>query len=306
MTDGIIVLGMHRSGTSLTAELVCRWGAYGSERDLIQPGKWNARGYWEYAPLVRFNDRLLQAVDSKWNVPPSEDDAVVLARLASKGMYRKEGLRLLDKMRPAGRIWFWKDPRLSILLPFWRRLWKDVTYVIVVRDPIDIALSLRARDHLPIFASLLLWQRYMVEILRWTRTHQSKIFVEYDSLLDRGAAECARLSKFLDAECKPGEKRDMKDALDPTLRRHRNRSSRANRTYITAGQRELANMLLGLTKRRRQLAESHIAAFKPHSAWREYLMVLDTLRHLSLLTGVEKQQELFATLPQSYRGIFGG
>jgi hypothetical protein len=306
MTDGIIVLGMHRSGTSLTAELVGRWGAYGSEQDMVQPSKWNARGYWEYAPLVRFNDRLLQAVDSKWNVPPSEDDALVLERLARKGPYRKKALQLLDKMRTAGRTWFWKDPRLSILLPFWRRLWKDVTYVVVVRDPLDIALSLRARDHLPISASLLLWQWYMVEILRWTRTQRSKIFVGYDSLLDRGAAECARLSKFLDAECRPGEKLDMNEALDPTLRRHRNSSSRANRTYITASQRELMNTLRGLTKRRRQLAESDMAPYHPHSAWREYLIVLDTLRQLSLLTGVEKQQELFAALPRSYRGIFGG
>ena len=306
MTDGIIVLGMHRSGTSLTAELVCRWGAYGSERDLVPPSQWNARGYWEYAPLVRFNDRLLQGVDSKWNVPPSEDGASALARLARKGAYRKEALQLLDKMRSAGRTWFWKDPRLSILLPFWRRLWKDVTYVIVVRDPLDIALSLRARDHLPISASLLLWQRYMVEILRWTRTHRSKIFVDYDSLLDRGPAECARLSKFLDAECRPGEKLDMKAALDPTLRRHRNATTRANQIYIADGQRELMSILRGLTKRRRQLAESEIVAHSPHSAWREYLAVLDTLRQLSLLTGIEKQQELFATLPRSYRGIFGG
>jgi hypothetical protein len=191
MADGIIVLGMHRSGTSLAAELIYRWGAYGSE-DLIQPSQWNPRGYWEYAPLIRFNDRLLHAVGSKWNVPPGDDGAVLLSRLARRGSYRDEGLRLLDRIRSGGRTWFWKDPRLSILLPFWRRLWGDVAYVVVVRDPIDIASSLRARDHLPVFASLLLWQRYMVDILRWIPPEQPRIFVDYDSLLDRGAARQCR------------------------------------------------------------------------------------------------------------------
>jgi hypothetical protein len=313
VADGIIVLGMHRSGTSLAAELVYRWGAYGSEEDLIQPSKWNPRGYWEYAPLVRFNDRLLHAVGSKWNVPPAEDSALLLSRLARRGSYRQEGLRLLDCMRSAGRTWFWKDPRLSILLPFWRHVWGKVAYVVVVRDPIDIALSLQARDHLPVFASLLLWQRYMVDILRWIAPERSRIFVKYDSLLDRGAVECARLSRFLRAQRRPGSclshrrtVQAMQGTVDPTLRRHRNRRSAENRIPITKSQRDLFDVLRGLVKRKRRLADSDLAACSPHPVWREYLIVLDTLRELSLMTRGEKQQKLFSSLPPSYREAFGG
>jgi hypothetical protein len=305
MADGIIVLGMHRSGTSLAAELVHRWGAYGSEGDLLQPSQWNPRGYWEYAPLVRFNDQLLQAVGSKWNVPPAEDCAPLLSRLARRGSYREEGLQLVERMRSARRTWFWKDPRLSILLPFWRHIWGKVAYVVVVRDPADIALSLLARDHLPVSASLLLWQRYMVDILRWIPPARSRIFVSYDALLDRGPAECARLSKFLGAS---GSQtlQTMQGSLDPALRRHQHKASSSNRIPIAESQRNLFNTLRGLVKRKRLIANSDLSAYSPHPAWREYLIVLDTLRELSRLTRGEKQQKLLSSFPPSYREAFGG
>lgn len=302
MTEGIIVLGMHRSGTSLTAELVSRWGAYGSPRDLIPPGRWNRRGYWEYAPLVRFNDCLLQAVDSKWNVPPPVESAPRLSRLARRGEYRREGLELLRRMRSAGRPWFWKDPRLAILLPFWRELWKQVTYVVVIRDPLHIAASLLERDRLPVSASLLLWQRYMLDILRETHAHRSTLFLDYDTLLDR-AAESERLAKFLGS--RPDARRPMQPAVDRTLRHHRHKAG-TDRSALTESQAELADMLQGLAAGRRRPPPSKLAACAAAPGWREYLIVLDLLRELSLLAGGEKQRELFSNLPASYRKTFGG
>jgi hypothetical protein len=194
---------------------------------------------------------------------------------------------------------------LSILLPFWRRLWGNVAYVVVVRDPIDIASSLRARDHLPVFASLLLWQRYMVDIVRWMPPERPRIFVDYDSLLDRGAAECARLTRFLGAPRRQ-TLQTMLGSVDPKLRRHRNKPSAANRIPIAESQRKLVDVLRGLVKRRRRFSDSDLAAYSPHPVWREYLIVLDTLRELALITRGAKQRKLTSVLPPSYREALGG
>lgn len=70
MSRGVLVLGMHRSGTSLTASLISAWGAYAGEHHLIPGDTWNPAGYWEYLPLVRLNMDLLNAVGARTMIPP--------------------------------------------------------------------------------------------------------------------------------------------------------------------------------------------------------------------------------------------
>ncbi|HUY15430.1 MAG TPA: sulfotransferase family protein, partial [Terriglobia bacterium] len=64
MQKRIIVLGMHRSGTSLVAEAVHKWGAFGNDEFLPTDYR-NPQGYWEYAPLVHFNRRLMVSAGSQ-------------------------------------------------------------------------------------------------------------------------------------------------------------------------------------------------------------------------------------------------
>jgi hypothetical protein len=197
MSGGIIVLGMHRSGTSLIAEMLHRSGAFGRVDKCLPPNQWNARGYWELEPLVHLNTRLLQEVGADWIFPPSRKSDLQLAHLAEHGEYRDEAIGLLASMKSeAGSSWFWKDPRLSLLLPFWQRIWGNVRYVICVRDPLEICLSLRERDNLSFPVSILLWQRYMLATLEWTRKAPA-IAIDYSAVLDNPAAECARLAHFL-------------------------------------------------------------------------------------------------------------
>ena len=120
---GIIVLGMHRSGTSLAAEIAYQWGAFIDTSLLIEPNDGNPRGYWEHRSLVKLNDDLLAAVHSSWKVPPTEEGRKRLARLAQKGSFRHRAHRLLAT-HTNEKVWLWKDPRLSILLPFWKEIWE--------------------------------------------------------------------------------------------------------------------------------------------------------------------------------------
>lgn len=132
MPKRIIVLGVMRSGTSLTAELIRRWGAYsGGESNLWKSDANDPRGYgyMEYMPLQDLNDELLNEND---RVPPSNE---LLAERASDPVFREKAMELLQEMdRQATQnnfdAWVWKDARLPLTLPFWIKFWDNPIYVI--------------------------------------------------------------------------------------------------------------------------------------------------------------------------------
>lgn len=232
---------MHRSGTSLVSEIVHRWGAFGRAEECLPSDKWNARGYWELSPLVDFNTRLLKEVGASWSCPPSRKDDLHFAALASHPKYREEALDLLASMgAEKHRGWFWKDPRLSLLLPFWQQLWGEVQYIICVRDPFEICRSLADRDRLSFPISILLWQRYMLSIMEGTRNAPA-LFVSYSALLRNPAEECARLACFLSKHSDvqiPLNMSAMRKAVDRELHHYRADNNQA---------------LIGLTKSQREL-----------------------------------------------------
>ncbi|HEY2979790.1 MAG TPA: sulfotransferase, partial [Anaerolineales bacterium] len=133
MTSRIIILGMFRSGTSITARLVQSWGAYaGPESDLFG----DRYGYLEHLGLQKLNDELM---DLKDRVPPV---AELLLERSQDPQYMDRAMQLLDSMdrqakEHASIAWVWKDPRLPMLLPFWTNLWGNAIYVITVRHPIE-------------------------------------------------------------------------------------------------------------------------------------------------------------------------
>jgi len=246
VSNGIIVLGMHRSGTSLIAELIHRWGASGRVKECLPSNQWNARGYWELAPLVNFNRRLLRETGSNWSLPPSQRSDSKLAALASHPRYRHEALSLIASMNLEGsHNWFWKDPRLSLLLPFWQRLWDQPRYVICLRNPLEIGRSLQERDNLSFSVSMMLWHRYMISILEWTRG-LPVIVMSYSKVLRNPQMECERLANFLSGQepCQDPVKAaaEMKKSVDGKLRHCQSDGSRPA-GVLTRRQRHLQEAL---------------------------------------------------------------
>src|SRR5258708_12379235 len=66
----VCITGMHRSGTSLIANLLGRCGLYlGEEDDLLPPSPDNTDGYWENRRFVSLNDEILLTLGSAWDSP---------------------------------------------------------------------------------------------------------------------------------------------------------------------------------------------------------------------------------------------
>jgi hypothetical protein len=294
MNTGIIILGMPRSGTSLVAHMVQTWGAYGGANDDFRAADtWNPKGYWEYGPLRRFNKELLASIGTNERVPPDDDRP--LKQKASEPEYRARALQLIATMQAGGAAWFWKDPLLSIALPFWNKIWKDAVFIIPVRDPYDSALSQqkmfeqKAGKRLPLAsfplsAVLLYWQCYMLSALRNTESSRRKIFVEYEKLIQAPLKESRRLCRFLDAQfnTQPRDEQTtaaMASVVDPNLRRNRGSRPFASLPLATPEQKKLYRFLRG--KVASPFEPFRPADFALYPGWKDYLQSLDILFQLS-------------------------
>ena len=130
----IIVLGVERSGTSVVAEMVHRWGAYAGPSEKLHKTDAHApRGYWEFLPLWDLLAELgdFDAGATWWD----RDFQQQIEKKAADPASRKKAIELMAEMSKGGP-WFWKDPALSHFLPFWKRIWTDAIYIITVRNPL--------------------------------------------------------------------------------------------------------------------------------------------------------------------------
>ncbi|MEO5887787.1 MAG: sulfotransferase [Anaerolineales bacterium] len=287
----IIVLGVMRSGTSLTAELVRLWGACaGSHDDLWSSDAGDARGYgyMEYIPLQNLNNQLL---DDNDRVPPTLES---LDQKTSNQKYRSQARELLKDMdhmaqKKKAPGWVWKDARLPLTLPFWNSLWRDVIYVITIRHPAEIALSLAKaaeidQDDIPYSAGFIYWQYCMLQILSFTQDNPRKIFIAYDQLINNPQHACTRLCDFLDENCETSSQDSHKrlGAMLPRVAKNQQHQeygrSLAEMTQATREQRALYDFLR--VKIQYPNEAYNRDDFALYAGWREYLESVDMLMTL--------------------------
>ena len=180
----IVVLGMHRSGTSAVAGCLQRLGVDLGPR-LMPATPDNLRGYYEHIDVVNLHDRLLLALGRSWDetgpFPPGEWQEGEPAK-----RYREEMFALLRRDFAHAPLWGLKDPRLSRLLPWWEPLWTETgsapLFVLVRRRPSDVAASLARREGFSTGKSYLLWLQHTLEAERFTRG-KPRLLVDFTAFL---------------------------------------------------------------------------------------------------------------------------
>lgn len=155
----LIVLGMHRSGTSAATRLLNLAGAYfGPEGVTTGANDENPKGFWERRDIRALNDALLHSIGCDWNrVSELKLDAFAPEVSAQ---FEKRASRLVMGM-DAHRPWVAKEPRLCLLLPLWRKVLEAPICIHVLRNPLEVAASLRQRNGIPVDAGLALWEVYV-------------------------------------------------------------------------------------------------------------------------------------------------
>lgn len=273
---------MHRSGTSLLAHMISAAGIYaGPDQLLIPATPANQDGFWEHAPLVRFNDFLLSQMNASWMLPPISTD-YVRTKAKDRALFSHAN-SLINNMDSHKLPWFWKDPRLCILLPFWKSLLISPVYVVIVRHPMSIAASLRQRNYFPITASLLLWQVYLCSILKELVAEADTLLIEYDQLIEAPEIVCPILEEFLTKFHKLASTKDVRlkrmvKCVRPELCHRRDQSGSANNCIMDSAQVALYNELKSSVNKPVPLISERAQQLYP--GWHDYLALWEGAANL--------------------------
>lgn len=193
----LLVLGMHRSGTSALTRMLSLLGC-ALPRTLMPAHESNAAGHWESAAIADLNDQILAAAGSTWDdwLPVNPDFTT-----------SSEGQRWLDAATTCLNeefgdqpLFVLKDPRICRLVPFWREVLHrqsiEPLAVLPLRNPYEVAKSLAARNGINEEEGLLLWLRHALDAEATTRDIR-RAFVTYDQVLEDWSAQVDRIAETL-------------------------------------------------------------------------------------------------------------
>src|ERR1700691_1801237 len=218
----VLVLGMHRSGTSALARGLQMLGVY-LGNDFISPKPDNPTGYWEDRNIFGLNERLLAVFGLKWEEVALIDDA----RWDESGVeaVRTEAVAYLKSQFVSHPLWGFKDPRTIRLLPFWQLVLRllDVheCYLVVIRNPRSVAQSLLKRHGMDQITAHFLWLVYMVPYLSEI-AGKPFIVADYDMVMADPRQQIERIALGLkiplDESATAAIEQFAGDFLDPNLR----------------------------------------------------------------------------------------
>jgi hypothetical protein len=243
---GVVILGMHRSGTSAVAGFLAKAGFFaGDEADLLAAAEDNPKGFFERTDVNALNDNFLAALGGAWEMPPGRE--AILER-APEWQPQVEGLLADLAAQAAGRPLVLKDPRISLLWPAWQPAVDKGSFAIIVvdRSPMDIALSIRKRDGRPLYVALALWQLYSTALLAGLAGRRV-LLVRYEDFVADPASSGPRLLQQL-ADLLPEEVAKGAQAVEgsegpgeatgfvsPEMRHHRTEAEDAANEQVLTG-----------------------------------------------------------------------
>ncbi len=220
--QAVVILGMHRSGTSALGGALQLLGVNFGQR-LAPPGRDNEKGYWEHPEIVALHDELLRSLGSHW-----DDDKPLPSDWVKRKITRNVRsllVGILERDFADSALFGMKDPRMCRLMPLWfpifQTLGAEPHFVLMVRHPWDVAESLAKRNGIEHPKSYLLWLEHVVQAETATRSHQ-RSFVRYDEMVDDPAAILGQLRKQLGVNLRtPSRVRTrLRNFLDPSMRHH--------------------------------------------------------------------------------------
>ncbi len=193
----IVVLGMHRSGTSaVTRGLKALGVELGGH--LLPAAPDNEKGFWEDRDFYDLNVELLYHLGFDWHtLQPIAATAFDREDIVG---FRLRAVELIRKKIGSASVFALKDPRTARLLPFWKRVFThlgfETAFVITVRHPMSVARSLKERNGFEEEKSHYLWLEHVVPTVLGSGG-SPRVVVSYDRLMDNPAQQLQRIAAAL-------------------------------------------------------------------------------------------------------------
>ena len=239
----LVVVGMHRSGTSLLTALLSFCGANpGPVGELTKANEHNPKGFWENNEFREINDELLRGQDCEWDCPLGFSLAKAAPELLDHLADRARDLTA--SFKPATMPVF-KDPRVCLTFDFWRKKFGDIVPVLMLRDPVEIAFSLYKRNQIPLPIGIALWEFYILSAVRSCRDCQPIVCFHRDVVYSP-VTEIKRVVEAINDRCGCGlvmpEHQVIEQFVDSGLHREAAKED-AVRQYLVPDQLAVWSML---------------------------------------------------------------
>jgi hypothetical protein len=155
----LVVLGMHRSGTSVLMGTLRDAGVHIGQvlGDSIDG---NRKGLQEAPAVLYMHENLLQASGGTWHAPPET--------VAWRELHRSVR-DLFIESRAGVPLWGFKDPRTLLTLEGWLEALPQLEPVGIFRHPLPVARSLQRRNGFPLAQGIALWTAYNRRLVAWQR-----------------------------------------------------------------------------------------------------------------------------------------
>lgn len=221
----VCVLGMHRSGTSLLTGCLSLLGiTLGNPQNLLPPAPNNPTGFWEHARIYSLQEQLLNTLDRNWTSPTPMPSG--WTQTPAAGVFKAAMVRLCAEEFRGRSIWAFKDPRTCRLLPLWKEIFAELNsapnFLLVVRNPLEVADSLARRDGLSRSRALALWLCHNLDVVEHTQD-APLVVVNHGFFLGNWQNELERVRRRLSLP-EPRDRRvvdaELSAFIKPELRHH--------------------------------------------------------------------------------------
>jgi hypothetical protein len=152
-----VILGMHRSATSLVAKGLAHEINMGAQFEYAPD---NPEGHWENWDIVNLNDKILKEAGGSWDNPPSRE-----AILEAGKKYEPDIKEIVDRFNRKGEHWGFKDPRTALTVELFVPHLVEPHYIAVFRNPTEVAKSLKVRNGFDLSKGIALAKEYNQRIL---------------------------------------------------------------------------------------------------------------------------------------------
>jgi hypothetical protein len=192
--QAVLVLGMHRSGTSAFSGVVNALGVAGP-KTLASSDEFNQRGYFESPRIFTAHDEMLASIGSSWDDWRQLDPRW----LQSKSESHRQALKALfiDEFGDEQLIYV-KDPRICRFVPFVCTILAELNFstiaVLLLRNPLEVAYSLQRRDNFELPKSTMLWLRHVLDAEYFSR-NLPRYFLAYEELLQNWRYHVDRIAE---------------------------------------------------------------------------------------------------------------
>lgn len=167
----IVVLGMHRSGTSFITQALHQCGA-AIGNNLLKTRKSNEAGHWESIDGIRINRQILYLSGGDWANPP--------ASICANWRVHWKIRFFLGKLHARNSLTVWKDPRTVLTFPIWKPFLRNYFIVAIYRHPLSVAHSLQKRNGFSLEKGIDLWLDYNSKLLELSHDEPNIYWINFD------------------------------------------------------------------------------------------------------------------------------